>query len=140
LTSMYTGNVMLLILNLPLIGIWVKVLKVPYSILFPIILLFCLIGAYTINNSVTDVIIMIIFGIVGYFFKKFEYESAPLILGFILGPLFENALRQSLIMSQGDFSIFVTRPISLGFMICALLVMISPLLLKRRLKIDAEMD
>ena len=140
LTSMYTGNVMLLILNLPLIAIWVKVLKIPYSILFPIILLFCLIGAYSINNSIVDVVIMNIFGIVGYFLKKFEYESAPLILAFVLGPLFENSLRQSLIMSRGSFSIFLTRPISLGLVIVSLLVILVPLILKRRLKVDAQTD
>jgi putative tricarboxylic transport membrane protein len=111
-SSMYIGNVMLLVLNLPLIPMWVKLLKVPYRILFPLILLFCLIGAYSYNNRIFDVIIMIIFGIVGYFFRKFEYEGAPLILAFVLGPLFELNLRQSLILSRGDFGIFFTRPIS----------------------------
>ncbi len=140
LTSMYTGNFMLLILNLPLIAIWVKVLKVPYSILFPVILLFCLTGAYTINNTIVDIIIMNIFGILGYFFKKLDYECAPLILGFILGPLFENSLRQSLILSKGSFSIFLTRPISLGLVIVSLMVIVAPLILKRRLKVDAQAD
>ena len=139
-TSMYTGNVMLLILNLPLIWIWVKVLKIPYPFLSPLILLFCLTGAYTIGNSIVDVIIMNVFGIIGYFFKKLEYEGAPLILAFILGPLFERALRQSLMMSKGSFSIFFTRPITLGFMIAALVVILSPLILKKRLKLGAQAD
>jgi putative tricarboxylic transport membrane protein len=139
-TSMYTGNAMLLILNLPLIAIWVRVLKVPYPILFPVILLFCLIGGYSINNTVVDVIIMNVFGVVGYFFKKLEYEGAPLILAFILGPLFENSLRQSLMMSKGSFSIFFSRPIALGFVVVALLVIISPLVLKKRLELGAKVD
>ena len=138
-TSMYTGNAMLLILNLPLIAIWVRVLKVPYPILFPVILLFCLIGGYR-NNTVVDVIIMNVFGVVGYFFKKLEYEGAPLILAFILGPLFENSLRQSLMMSKGSFSIFFSRPIALGFVVVALLVIISPLVLKKRLELGAKVD
>ena len=112
ISSMYMGNVMLLILNLPLIPIWVKVLKVPYRILFPLILLFCLIGAYSVRNDGFGVLVMLIFGIVGYLFKKFDYPGAPLLLGFILGPLFEVNLRQSLLLSKGSFSIFFSRPIS----------------------------
>lgn len=127
-TSMYVGNIMLLILNLPLIGLWVQVLKVPYKILFPIILLLCLIGAYSISNTVFDIYIMIAFGVVGYLMKKFEYEGAPLILAFILGPLFENNLRKSLIMSQGNFSIFFLKPISAVLLILALFILISPLI------------
>ncbi|MCX5907627.1 MAG: tripartite tricarboxylate transporter permease, partial [Deltaproteobacteria bacterium] len=100
--SMYVGNAMLLVLNLPLIGLWVRLLKVPYAILFPLILLFCLIGGYTVNNKIVDVYIMILFGIAGYLLRKFRYESAPLILAFVLGPLLEDALRQSLIISEGD--------------------------------------
>jgi putative tricarboxylic transport membrane protein len=126
--SMYIGNAMLLILNIPLIGIWVKILKVPYPILFPLILLFCLIGVYSINNNLVEIVIMIIFGIVGYFMKKFKYEAAPLILAFVLSPLLENALRQSLLMSHGSFSIFFTRPISLIQMIVAILLLALPLI------------
>jgi len=125
IASMYVGNLMLLILNLPLIGLWVKLLKVPYRILMPLILLFCLIGAYSINNNVTDVIIMIIFGIVGYILRKFGYEPAPLILAFILGPMLETAFRQSLIMGDGRFGIFVERPISAVILVIAVLVVIS---------------
>jgi putative tricarboxylic transport membrane protein len=126
--SMYIGNIMLLILNLPLIGIWVQVLKVPYKILSPLILLLCLIGAYSISNTVFDIYIMIVFGVVGYLMKKLEYEGAPLVLAFILGPLFENNLRRSLIMSEGHFSIFFFRPITAAFLILALFILISPLI------------
>ncbi|MFX0202203.1 MAG: tripartite tricarboxylate transporter permease [Candidatus Hodarchaeota archaeon] len=112
IASMYIGNGMLLLLNLPLIGLWVKVLKVPYRILFPLIILFTLIGAYSINSSTFDLIVMVFFGVVGYVLRKFEYEGAPLILAFILGPMLETAFRQSLIMSDGQLSIFFIRPIS----------------------------
>jgi putative tricarboxylic transport membrane protein len=112
IVSMYLGNVMLLILNLPLIGIWIQVLKVPYRILVPLIFIFCIIGAYSLNSNVFDVLIMFVFGIVGYILRKFDYEEAPLMLAFILGPMMESAFRQSLIMSGGRFSIFFTRPIA----------------------------
>jgi putative tricarboxylic transport membrane protein len=128
ITSMYIGNIMLLVLNLPLIGMWVQILKIPYKILFPLILLFCLIGVYSVSNAVFDIYIMIIFGIVGYLMKKFEYEGAPLVLAFVLGPLMENNLRKSLIMSQGDFSIFFTRPLAAASLIIALFLLISPLI------------
>jgi putative tricarboxylic transport membrane protein len=112
IASMYIGNIMLLLLNLPLIGLWVKVLKIPYRILMPLILLFCLIGSYSLSNNIWDVVIMVIFGIAGYILRKFEYEEAPMLLAFILGPLIETNFRQSLIMSDGRLSIFITRPIS----------------------------
>ena len=136
LGSMYIGNIMLLILNVPLIGIWVKILKIPYPILFPLILLFCLIGVYSVNNNVFEVIIMVAFGIVGYLMKKFAYEGAPLILAFVLSPLLENALRQSLIMSHGSFLIFLTRPISLCLILVAVFLLAMPLLpgIKKRPK------
>jgi putative tricarboxylic transport membrane protein len=133
-TSMYVGNGMLLLLNLPMIGIWVKVLKIPYRILFPLILLFCLIGAYSINNSVADVLIMILFGIVGYLMRKFEYEGAPLILAYVLSPMLEISLRQSLTISSGSFAIFFTRPIAAGGMLLAILLILSPLLPRIRKK------
>jgi putative tricarboxylic transport membrane protein len=128
IVSMYLGNVMLLILNLPLIGLWVKILKVPYPILFPLILLFCVIGCYSLNNSSEEVLIMIIFGIIGYFMKKFDYEGAPLILALVLSPMMENSLRQSLLVSQGDFFIFITRPISAILLLMTLILVVSPLL------------
>jgi len=126
--SMYMGNFMLLLLNLPLIGIWVKLLKVPYAILFPMILFFCLLGVYTVNNSYVEIIIMIIFGGIGYLMKKFGYEGAPLVLAFVLSPMLENAFRQSLIMSAGGFGIFFSRPISLGLLIVTLILLILPLI------------
>jgi putative tricarboxylic transport membrane protein len=133
--SMYLGNVLLLILNLPMIGIWVKVLKIPYRVLFPLILLFCLIGAYSVNNSTFDIFIMILFGVIGYLFKRFGYEGAPLILAFVLGPIMEQALRQSLLISSGSFLIFVTRPISgitLGIVAILLLSTVLPFMKKKR--------
>ncbi len=127
-SSMYIGNVMLLILNLPLIPLWVQVLKVPYRILFPLILLFCIVGAYSINNSIFDVTIMMIFGLLGYLFKKFGYEGAPLMLAFVLGPLFETTLRQSLIVSKGSFLIFINRPISAAFVGATILILVTSFL------------
>ena len=109
---------------------WVRLLKVPYSILFPFIFLFCLIGAYTVGNNVQDVYIMILFGILGYLMKKYDYEPAPLILAFILGPMFENAFRQSLIISGCDPLIFLTRPIAATFLLMAFVFMVSPLALR----------
>lgn len=117
--SMYVGNIMLLVLNLPLIGMWVKLLKVPYTILFPLILLFCLIGAYSVNNSVFDLYLMILFGVIGYLMQKFGFEPAPLVLAYVLSPILETALRQSLSISGGSFAIFFSRPISL---VCMLIV------------------
>jgi putative tricarboxylic transport membrane protein len=128
--SMYIGNVMLLVLNLPLIGMWVKLLKVPYSFLFPFIFLFCLIGAYTVGNNIQDVYIMILFGILGYLMKKYAYEPAPLVLAFVLGPMFENAFRQSLIISAGNPIIFLKRPIAAAFVLLSFFFLLSPLVLK----------
>jgi putative tricarboxylic transport membrane protein len=127
--SMYTGNLMLVILNLPLIGLWVRLLKVPYSMLFPFIFLFCLIGAYTVGNNIHDVYIMILFGILGYLMKKYDYEPAPLVLAFVLGPMFENALRQSLIISGGSSWIFFTRPIAAAFLLISFILLLYPVVL-----------
>jgi putative tricarboxylic transport membrane protein len=118
--SMWIGNAMLLVINLPLIGIWVKLLRVPYRLLFPCILLFCLIGIYTVNNSVTDMWLTAFFALLGYILYKFDCEPAPLVLGFILGPLMEENLRRSMVISRGDPMIFVNRPISLGLLLAAL--------------------
>jgi putative tricarboxylic transport membrane protein len=126
ISSMYIGNVLLLVLNLPLIPLWVQVLKIPYRILFPLILLFCIIGSYSLKNGIFEVILMIIFGIVGYLFRKFGYESAPLLLAFILGPLFEMNLRQSLRLSKGSLSIFFTRPISAVAVTLSIILFIIP--------------
>lgn len=111
--SMYLGNIMLLILNLPLINLWVRIILIPYAFLFPLILLFCLIGAFSLDFSMADVYFMVIFGVIGYIMKKFNYEGAPLILGFILGPLMERSLRQALIIAHGNFGSFLEKPICL---------------------------
>jgi putative tricarboxylic transport membrane protein len=135
--SMYLGNAMLLVLNLPLIGMWVQVLKVPYKILFPLIILFCLIGAYSINNSTFDVGVMLTFGVLGYLMRKYKFEGAPMVLAFVLGPMLETSLRQSLLLSDGSFLIFFTRPIAAGGMILTLFMLISclipPLMRKRKI-------
>jgi putative tricarboxylic transport membrane protein len=126
------------LLNLPLIGIWVQVLKIPYRILMPLILLFCLIGAYSVTNSTFDVSLMIFFGGVGYLMRKFGYEGAPLVLAFVMGPLLEQNLRQSLLISGGSFSIFITRPISGVTLLVAFLLLLSnviPFMKKRHEKV-----
>jgi putative tricarboxylic transport membrane protein len=125
IASLYIGNVMLLVLNLPLIGLWVKVLQIPYSMLFAVILAFTLIGSYSVNNSAFDVMILTLFGFLGYVFKKLDFPLAPVALTFILGPMMELALRQSLIMSQGDMTVFLTRPISCSLLALAVLVLFS---------------
>ena len=130
--SLYVGNAMLLILNLPMIGVWVKILKIPYHFLFSLILLLCIIGSYITNNNPYDVVIMVIFGLIGYLMKKFNYEAAPLVLALVLGPMMETALRRSLLISDGGFAIFFTRPISASFLIVALLILLSPLILKKK--------
>jgi putative tricarboxylic transport membrane protein len=132
IVSMYLGNAMLLVLNLPLIGLWVKVLKVPYFLLYPLILLFCLIGAYSVGNNAGDVVLMLIFGIVGYLMKKFQFDGAPLVLAVVLGPMLEEAFRQSLMLSKGNFSIFVSRPLSLSFLIVAFLLLVVPIVTQRK--------
>jgi len=135
IASMYMGNVILLILNLPLIPLWVQVLRIPDKILYPLIVLFCLLGAYSINNSVFDISVMILFGVVGYLLNKFDFEAAPLILGFVLGPMFEVNLRRSLLMSQGSFAIFVERPIALvALAVCVMLIFLPLVKTFRNLK------
>jgi putative tricarboxylic transport membrane protein len=125
--SMYVGNMILLVLNLPLIRMWVKVLATPYGLLFPLILIFCLIGALS-DNKVGDVFVMIIFGIFGYLMKKFDYEPAPMVIAFILSPILELNLRQSLILSGGSFDIFFAKPISLGCLIAVGLIALLSIL------------
>ena len=134
ITSMYIGNAMLLVLNLPLIGLWVKILKIPYRLLFPLILLFCLVGAYSLNNNTAEVAMMVIFGVLGYFLRKFKYPLAPAILALVLGPMLEKALRQSLLMSVGSGWIFVTRPISLVTLLISFALLASSLLPSMRKK------
>ncbi|HJE68961.1 tripartite tricarboxylate transporter permease, partial [Pseudomonas oryzihabitans] len=112
IASMWIGNLMLLVINLPLIGVWVRLLQVPYRLLFPAILLFCCVGVYSVNNRGFDVALVIIFGLLGYLFRKAKCEPGPLLLGFVLGPLLETNLRRALLISQGDPSVLVQRPIS----------------------------
>jgi putative tricarboxylic transport membrane protein len=122
IVSMWIGNAMLIVLNLPLIGLWVKLLKVPYRYLYPAILVFCSIGVYSINNNVFDVFQAAGFGLVGYIFVKLAVEPAPLLLGFVLGPMMEENLRRAMLLSRGDFSVFVTRGLSLGLLVAAALL------------------
>jgi putative tricarboxylic transport membrane protein len=130
---MYIGNVMLVLLNLPLIGIWVQMLKVPYSLLYVFIVLLCQIGAFSVNNDVNDVFLINIFGLVGYLMKRYGFEGAPLILALVLGPMLESSLRRSLMMSDGNPAIFLTRPISAVFLVVALIFLVSPLLTRKRI-------
>jgi putative tricarboxylic transport membrane protein len=124
IASMWVGNLMLIVLNLPLIGMWIKLLTVPYRFLFPAILTFCCIGLYTLNNSNFDVFTATLFGLVGYLFYKLGCEPAPLLLGFILGPMMEENLRRALLLSRGDWSTFLTRPLSAGLLIASALMIV----------------
>ncbi len=142
ITSMYIGNIILLILNIPLIAIWVKILKVPYYILFPLILLFCVIGVYSLNNNEWEIYILILFGGLGYILRKLRFEVAPFVLALVLGPLLEENLRQSLVLSRGKISIFLTQPISLIFLLITIFLLstfaIPQFKKKRRVLIDTE--
>jgi putative tricarboxylic transport membrane protein len=124
IASMWLGNLMLIIINLPLVGVWVSLLRVPYRLLFPSIIVFCCIGIYSINNSPTDVVISAAFGVVGYWLSKHDFEPAPMLLAFVLGPLMEENLRRALLISRGDPTVFVTRPISLAFIIVTVLILV----------------
>jgi TctA family transporter len=136
IASMWVGNLMLVILNLPLIGIWIRLLTVPYRFLFPAITLFCCIGTYTLNNNTFDVFVMGIFAVVGYLFYKLGCEGAPLLLGLILGPMMEENLRRALLLSRGDWSAFVTRPLSAGLLAAAVLLIVIVMLPSIRSKRD----
>ncbi|MCZ8075144.1 MAG: tripartite tricarboxylate transporter permease, partial [Paucibacter sp.] len=128
IASMWVGNLMLIVLNLPLIGIWIKLLTVPYRFLFPAIVTFCCIGSYTLNNNNFDVFVTAGFAVVGYIFYKLSCEPAPLLLGFILGPMMEENLRRALLLSRGDWGTFMTRPLSAGLLIAALLMVVVVML------------
>jgi len=135
IVSMWIGNLMLVVLNLPLIGIWVKLLQVPYRLLYPAILLFCCIGVYSIQNNVFDVLMTVLFGLLGWIFVKLECEPAPLLLGFILGPMMEENLRRALLLSRGDPTVFLTRPLSAVMLVMAallLLIIVAPSIRKKR--------
>jgi putative tricarboxylic transport membrane protein len=135
IASMWVGNLMLVILNLPLIGIWIKLLTISYRFLYPAILIFCCIGVYSINNAWFDVIITAAFGVIGYIFVKLDCEPAPLLLGFVLGPMMEENLRRALLLSRGDPTVFFTRPLSLTLLIIAailMLLVLAPAVKKKR--------
>ncbi|MGA8052834.1 MAG: tripartite tricarboxylate transporter permease [Burkholderiales bacterium] len=135
IASMWVGNLMLVVLNLPLIGMWIKLLTVPYRFLYPAILLFCCIGVYSINNSSFDVLMMVLFAILGYVCIKLECEPAPLILGFILGPMMEENLRRAMLLSRGDPMVFLQKPISAGLLAVAallLVIVVAPTVRKKR--------
>ncbi len=139
--SMWIGNLMLVVLNLPMIGMWIKLLQVPYRLLYPAILLFCSIGVFTINNAHFDVSQTAVFGLLGIIFLKLECEPAPLLLGFVLGPMMEENLRRALLLSRGDPTVFITRPISLGMLVAAvllLLLIILPNLRRKREEVFEE--
>jgi TctA family transporter len=143
IASMWIGNLMLVILNLPLIGLWIQLLKVPYRWLYPAILTFCCIGVYSINNNVFDIFITAGFGMLGYVFYKLKCEPAPLILGFILGPMMEENLRRAMLLSRGDPTTFFTRPLSLTLLLIAavlLLIVLAPSIQKRRGEAFQEAD
>ena len=110
IASMYVGNLMLLALNLPLVGLFVNVLRIPYAYLYPLIIMFCIIGVYEVNHSIVDVWIMLVMGVVGYLLRKFDFDPAPLVLGLVIAPTFEISLRQSLVMSNGNWTIFFAAP------------------------------
>ena len=142
IVSMYIGNAMLLVLNLPLIPLWVKVLKVPYTILFPLILVFCLIGVYSLNFSQVEITLMIAFGVLGYLMRKYKFEMPPLILALVLGPMMESNLRLSLLMSQGDPTTFLRRPLSALFMVVSTLLIVLAMLpgiQKKRAKLKEKL-
>ena len=135
IVSMWVGNVILVLLNLPLVGIWVRLLSIPYRLLYPAILLFCCIGLYSVNNNTFDIHLTALCGLLGYIFSKLECEPAPLILGFILGPMIEENLRRALLLSRGDPSVFFTRPLSLAFLLMAaamLVVVALPSIRRKR--------
>ncbi len=135
IASMWVGNLMLIVLNLPLIGLWIKLLTVPYRVLYPAILMFCCIGAYSLNNNVFDVFMTLPFAIMGYVFKKLDCEPAPMLLGFVLGKLMEEYLRRAMTISRGDPMVFLTRPLSLALLLMAaalLVIVFMPAIAKKR--------
>jgi len=136
IASMWLGNLMLVVINLPLVGVWVTLLRVPYRLLFPSIIVFCCIGIYSINNSPFDVVISAVFGVIGYWLVKHDFEPAPMLLGFVLGPLMEENLRRAMLIARGDWMVFFTRPISAGLLGVAILLLIVSTLPKIRRRRD----
>jgi TctA family transporter len=141
IASMFIGNAMLVVINLPLIGIWIRILKIPYGILYPAILMFCCIGVYSVNNSSFEVLMTAMFGFIGYMFRKFGCEMASLLMAFVLAPLFEENLRRAMLLARGDPSIFINRPVSAGLLIATallLLIVVLPAVRKGREKAFQE--
>src|ERR1700731_2209642 len=136
ISSMWIGNLMLIVINLPLVGLWVSLLRVPYRLLYPSIIVFCCIGIYSINNSPTDVLISAIFGVIGFWLVKHDFEPAPMLLGFVLGPLMEENLRRAMLIARGDATVFFTRPISAVLLTTAIILLVIAALPKIRRKRD----
>jgi len=125
IASMWIGNLMLVVLNLPLIGVWVKLLSVPYRLLFPAIMAFSAIGIYSVNNSAFEIYLTALFGVLGFVWMRLGFSPAPMLLGFVLGPMMEENLRRAMLMSRGDPTVFFTRPLSAGFIIATVLIVIA---------------
>jgi putative tricarboxylic transport membrane protein len=143
IASMWIGNLMLLVINLPLVGIWVRLLRVPYRLMFPSIVVFCCIGIYSVNNAPVDVILAGAFGLIGYWLVKHDFEPAPLLLGMVLGPLMEDNLRRALLISRGDASVFITRPLSASLLVVAaglLILAVLPMLRRKRDEVFVESE
>jgi putative tricarboxylic transport membrane protein len=143
IASMWVGNLMLVIINLPLVGIWVRLLRVPYRMLFPAIIIFCAIGVYSINNSAFDIVMTGLFGVVGYWLVKHDFEPAPMLLGFVLGPMLEENLRRAMLIARGDPSTFITRPISgvlIALAVLLLVLAVLPTLRSKRDEVFVEAD
>jgi len=143
IASMWLGNLMLVIINLPMVGVWVRLLRVPYRMLFPAIIIFCAIGVYSINNAPFDAVMTALYGIVGYWLVKHDFEPAPMLLGFVLGPLMEENLRRAMLIARGDPSTFVTRPISGGLIAIAaflLVLAVLPMIRSKRDEVFVESE
>jgi putative tricarboxylic transport membrane protein len=136
IASMWLGNLMLVVINLPLVGVWVTLLRVPYRLLFPSIIVFCCIGIYSINNSPFDVVISAVFGVIGYWLVKHDFEPAPMLLGFVLGPLMEENLRRAMLIARGDWTVFFTRPISAVLLCIAIFLLVVAAMPKIRRRRD----
>jgi putative tricarboxylic transport membrane protein len=135
IVSMWIGNLFLLALNLPLIGLWVRMIAVPYNLLYPVILVFCGIGVFSLNNATFDIYLMAVFGVLGYLLRKLDCEPAPMLLGFVLGPMMEEFLRRALLISKGDASVLVTRPASgtmLALALVLLVIVLTPAIRNKR--------
>ena len=141
IASMWIGNLMLLVINLPLVGLWVRLLRVPYRMLYPAILIFCCIGVYSLNSAPADVMMTAAFGLIGYWLIKHDFEPAPMLLGFVLGPLMEENLRRAMLIQRGDWTVFFSRPISGTLLVLALILLIIsvlPMIRKRREEVFVE--